>query len=120
MPQLAAPFRERNRALGRLLLSARTSQSIPLSTCAELIGTSRRRYAAMEQGEAMIGFAEFEVLVEFLHIPHEAIGGPFFSHRPTIVVRQPGERATPGQQREVHLPMSPGETLSIVIVVDPS
>jgi len=69
MPQLAAPFQERNRAPGQLLLAARSACNIPLSTCAKLIGTSRRRYMAMEQGEAMIGFAEFEVLMDFLHIP---------------------------------------------------
>jgi hypothetical protein len=57
---------ECNREIGEILQEARTKKNIPLSTCAKVIGTSRRRYASMEQGEAMIGIAEMEVLMDFL------------------------------------------------------
>src|SRR5260221_12647022 len=59
-------IQERNREIGRLLKEARIYRNITVTTCAELIGTSRRRYVAMERGEAMIGAAELEVLIEFL------------------------------------------------------
>jgi predicted transcriptional regulator len=59
-------IQDRNREIGRLLKEARVYRNITVTTCAELIGTSRRRYVAMEHGDAMIGVAELEVLIEFL------------------------------------------------------
>jgi predicted transcriptional regulator len=59
-------IQERNREIGQLLKEARMYRNITVTTCAELIGTSRRRYVAMERGEAMIGVAELEVLIDLL------------------------------------------------------
>ncbi len=62
-------MQERNREIGRVLREARMYKSITVTICANLIGTSRRRYVAMEKGEAMIGVAELEVLIDFLSVP---------------------------------------------------
>ena len=66
-------IQERNRELGRVLQEARSLKNITVTTCAQLIGTSRRRYTAMERGEAMIGVAEWEVLMDFLGVPPHKI-----------------------------------------------
>ncbi len=93
-------IQERNREIGQILQEARTQKNIPLSTCAELVGTSRRRYMAMEQGEATIGAAELEVLMEFFNVPVHKIW-----HGKNIV-------AVPRQI--LHEALS-GETLQIVV-----
>lgn len=62
-------IQERNREIGHILQEARTHRNITVTICAHLIGTSRRRYTAMERGEAMIGVAELEVLIDFLGVP---------------------------------------------------
>jgi transcriptional regulator with XRE-family HTH domain len=65
-------LRERSREVGRLLQEARIRRRVSVTRCAELIGTSRRRYAAIESGNVGIEFAELELLAEFLDIPqHE-------------------------------------------------
>jgi transcriptional regulator with XRE-family HTH domain len=66
-------IQERNREIGRVLREARRHRNITVTICAELIGTSRRRYSAMERGEAMIGIAELEVLIDFLEVPPQRI-----------------------------------------------
>ena len=59
-------IQERNREIGRIVKEARSKKNISVTTCANLIDTSRRRYVAMEEGEAIIGIAELEVLIKFL------------------------------------------------------
>ena len=56
-----------------MLQEAHNDKNITVTTCAQLIGTSRRRYSAMERGEAMIGVAELEVLIDFLGVPSHKI-----------------------------------------------
>lgn len=92
-------IQERNREIGRVLREARRQRDITVTACAELIGTSRRRYAAMEQGVAMIGLAELEVLVDFLGVPPRK-----FSH---LAV----EEASTDQ---IFVPFTPGEPVKIV------
>jgi transcriptional regulator with XRE-family HTH domain len=92
----------RNREIGQILQEARTQKNIPLSTCAELVGTSRRRYMAMEQGEATIGAAELEVLIDFFNIPVHKIW--------------PG-KDTGAAARQITLEALPGEKLQIVVDV---
>ncbi len=87
-------LQERNRAIGQVLLEARSRKHIPVTRCAELLGTSRRRYVAMERGRAMIGAAELETLISFLEVPaHEVWKRSTASTGPqqVIVKAQPGE-----------------------------
>ena len=66
-------IQDRNREIGHILQEARSHKRITVTICAQLIGTSRRRYTAMECGEAMIGAAELEILIDFLEIPRHKI-----------------------------------------------
>ncbi len=95
-------IQERNREIGQILQEARTQKNIPLSTCAELVGTSRRRYMAMEQGEATIGAAELEVLMEFFNVPVHKIR----HDKDTVAVA-----------RQITLEALPGEKLQIIVDV---
>jgi transcriptional regulator with XRE-family HTH domain len=93
-------IQERNREIGKILREARTEKDIPITTCANLIGTSRRRYVAMEEGEAIIGVAELEVLMAFLSVPTDKI----WHGKDTLVV-----------PRRVELETLPGEALQIIV-----
>jgi transcriptional regulator with XRE-family HTH domain len=95
-------IQERNREIGRLLLEARIQKNISVTTCANLVGTSRRRYTAMEQGEATIGVAELEVLMTFLEVPTYRI---WCGKDASVIPRQ------------VVVEALPGETLQIVVDV---
>lgn len=64
---------EVNRQIGRTLEEARTRQHITITTCARAISTSRRRYAAIEAGEAMLGLPEAMVLASMLSIRAQAL-----------------------------------------------
>lgn len=66
-------IQKRNQEIGRVLQEARSHRNITVTTCAQLIGRSRRRYTAMERGEAMIGIAELEVLMDFLDVSSHKI-----------------------------------------------
>ena len=92
-------IQDRNREIGRLLKEARMYRNVTVTTCAELIGTSRRRYVAMERGDAMIGVAELEVLIEFLG---EA------SHK--ILHLNKNE----GSKDQIVVPFTPGKPVQIV------
>ena len=90
----------RNRQIGQILREARTKKDISVTTCAKLVSTSRRRYIAMEQGEAIIGIAELEVLIAFLEIPTDKVW-----HGKDI----------PVISRQVLLEALPGQVLQIVV-----
>lgn len=90
----------RNREIGLILQEARKRKDIPITTCANLIATSRRRYTAMEEGVALIGAAELEVLVEFLEISAQMLWP-----------------AIPGVSRKVALDAVRGDVLQITIEV---
>lgn len=86
---------ERNRQIGRIVQEARAARGLSITKCARAIGTSRRRYLAMEAGEVMIGIAELEELMRFLGIPPERVWpGPITGQLPTPVILEvePGER----------------------------
>jgi len=95
-------IQERNKEIGQILLEARTERDISVTTCAKLIGTSRRRYNAMEQGEAMIGVAELEILMTFLEVPASKIWSTVDSL---------------ASSRKISLQAIPGETVHIVVGV---
>src|SRR5437879_4790393 len=84
----------RNRELGALLLAAREKQQRTVSECAALLGTSRRRYRAIEQGATPIFAAELEALVRFLELPPEQAWGPVL---PRLELGRVTIQARPGQ-----------------------
>jgi transcriptional regulator with XRE-family HTH domain len=90
----------RNREIGLILREARTQKDITVTICAKLIGTSRRRYIAMEQGVAIIGVAELEILMAFLEIPAEKVWHG---------------KDTPVVSRQIVLEALPGQTLQILV-----
>lgn len=96
---------ERNREIGQILREARKQKNIPITTCAKLVGTSRRRYIAMEQGEAVIGVAELEILMSFLGVPTNKI----WSGKDLKTV-----------PHQVKLEAVPGETMHIIVDVQSS
>ncbi len=83
----------------KFITDSRRQRDIPVTACAELIATSRRRYAAMERSEAMIGLAELEVLVDFLGVPLRR-----FSH---LTEKE-------ASTDEIFVPFTPGEPVKIV------
>ncbi|HEY6541682.1 MAG TPA: helix-turn-helix transcriptional regulator [Ktedonobacteraceae bacterium] len=93
-------IQERNRVIGRILRGARSQKRISVTTCAELLGTSRRRYAAMERGEAIIGAAELETLVRFLEVPVHAVWSDLLPNRGA---------------HQVMVKALPGETVQIIV-----
>ena len=60
---------ERNREIGALLAQVRCQQQRSVTECAALLGTSRRRYRAIERGEIGVEAAELEVLAHYLDVP---------------------------------------------------
>jgi transcriptional regulator with XRE-family HTH domain len=95
---------ERNREIGQILQAARTKRNISITTCAQSIGTSRRRYAAMEDGETLIGFAELEVLMTLLDIPPSTL----WKAKPI-----------PPVTRRLVLDIKPEEVLEIIVNIRP-
>lgn len=86
---------ERNREIGRILQEARKKKDTPITTCAKLIRTSRRRYMDMEAGQAFIGVVELEVLMKFLEIPVHRVwhgGDTLLVTQPVILEAIPGEK----------------------------
>lgn len=95
-------IQERNREIGLALREAREQKNISVTTCANLIHTSRRRYIAMEEGKTTIGAAELEVLINFFDIPASKV----WSGKDDL-----------GIPRRIMLEAFPGEKLQIVVDV---
>ena len=64
----SADIERENKAIGQLLHEARTKKGIPVTRCAERIGTNRRRYMNIEQGTAVIGVPELRALADMLDL----------------------------------------------------
>jgi len=62
-------LQQRNQEIGTLLVQARKLQHRSVTECAERLATSRRRYSAIERGEAAVSAAELELLIDYLQIP---------------------------------------------------
>lgn len=91
----ASQLDSRNREIGNILTIAREKQQRSVRECAALLGTSRRRYGAIERGEVGITFAELEVIAKFLSLSmHEVMmGGAARQENGRLVVRvRPGDR----------------------------
>ncbi len=78
---------ERNREIGTLLADARQQQQRSVSECAALLGTSRRRYRAIERGDIGVEVAELELLMGYLDVPLQAIWKEWGSQAVRRVVR---------------------------------
>ena len=99
-----AQLNARNREIAQVLHRARLRAGKSLRECAELIGTSRQRLAAIEAGRVFIAAVELEALVRFLSInAHEVL--------PADMV------AELEQGREVTVQAYPGESLRIRVNV---
>lgn len=95
-------MRERNREIGKILQEERKNKDIPITACAKLIHTSRRRYMDIEAGQAFISAVELEILMKFLEVPVQRV----WHGRDTLLVRQP-----------VILEAIPGEKMHIIVDV---
>lgn len=86
-------LRERSKEMGKILGTARRQQGKSLLECANYIGTSRRRYTAIEHGDTPIQLAEMELLIDYLNIPLEQIWPMFVpvQGRQVVVTLEPGE-----------------------------
>jgi transcriptional regulator with XRE-family HTH domain len=91
----------RNREIGLALARARRRARKSMKACAEVVGTSRQRYAGFETGKTFIEAVELEALMRFLQIPlHEVLS-------PDLLA----------DVRDIPVQARPGETLRIVVNV---
>ncbi len=73
MASTSERLQTRNREIGAILAEARQRQHRTVTECAGLLGTSRRRYGAVERGEVGVSAAELELLLEYLEVPPQAV-----------------------------------------------
>jgi transcriptional regulator with XRE-family HTH domain len=69
MPTVVERLQQRNQEIALFLAQARKLQHRSVTECAERLATSRRRYSAIERGEAAVSVAELELLMDYLEIP---------------------------------------------------
>lgn len=93
-------LQQRNQEIGLTLQQARLQQHRSVSECAMLLGTSRRRYTAIERGEVGISAAELEMLLSFLDLPVQAMWNNL---------------EQPPMARQVIIKAQPGETVQFVV-----
>jgi|SRR5579859_102216 len=95
-------LQQRNQEIGTLLAEARQRQHRSVSECASLLETSRRRYRAIEHGEAAVSAAELEILMGYLDLPAHAVWS---------------DVSPSGETRQVVVHARPGETVQLVVAV---
>lgn len=100
--QVAHHLQHRNREIGEILAVARRQQHRSVTECAEMLATSRRRYNAIERGEAAINAGELEILVRYLEVPADKVW-------PELLAS-----ATP---RQIIVQVRPGEPIQFVVEV---
>lgn len=96
----ADPYR-RSREIGAALARARQHSGRTQEECAQHIGSTRKRYAAIERGTSLIAAVELEQLVEYLRIPPLEVW--------------PAELIIPHTRR---IDVAPGESVLVVVVGD--
>src|ERR1051326_9102288 len=69
MATVVERLQRRNQEIGTVLVQARKLQHRSVAECAERLATSRRRYSAIERGEAAVSASELELLMDYLEIP---------------------------------------------------
>jgi transcriptional regulator with XRE-family HTH domain len=88
-------FDRRNREIGAILAAARQRQNRTVTECALAAATTRRRYSAIERGEAVVSAVELEALMRFLNVPASQMWRELCSSnvgQHVVVQAQPGER----------------------------
>lgn len=95
----------RNKELGQVLKRARELAGVLQKDCAEMIGTYRQRYAAIERGEEGVDAAELEVLVRYLDIP-------------AYLVWPMEQDATGRAERLLYIQHQEGESVHIIVGPD--
>jgi DNA-binding XRE family transcriptional regulator len=103
--QVADQLQQRNREIGDILAEARRRHHRSVTECANAVGTSRRRYNAIEQGEAAINAGELELMVRYLEVPAEEIWRDF---------------CVPTTPRPVVLQVSSGQQIQFVVEIKDS
>lgn len=73
MDTLATTLNDVNRNLGMVLADARSRRHCTITACAAVVGTSRRRYAAIERGDVPITFAELVLLAQYFDLPVDLV-----------------------------------------------
>jgi transcriptional regulator with XRE-family HTH domain len=104
MRDLVTRYHQRNQAIGKLIREARVAKQVTITKCAQVVGTTRRRFSGIENGSIMIGLLEAEVLTEFLEIPFESLRS---------VTRHVATRVG----KTVHV--KSGETIQLIIITCP-
>lgn len=66
-------LQQRDEQIGKELEAARRIRGRTVTECAHAIGTSRRRYAAIEQGKVSVTAAELELLAHYLELPDDVL-----------------------------------------------
>lgn len=61
-------LQERNKEIGAVLASARQQRGLTIRACADYIGTTPRRYRAIERGDAAVQAVELELLALILQL----------------------------------------------------
>ncbi len=61
-------YRQRNKEIGAIIARARKLGGQTVSDCAAALKTTRRRYAAIERGDAVINVLELQILMDYLAI----------------------------------------------------
>ncbi len=102
MPTVAERLQRRNQEIGSLLAQARKLQHRSVTECAALLATSRRRYSAIERGDAAVSVAELELLMSYLDIPIQ------------VVWKREHLRA---EVQHILVQALPGKTLQVVVEV---
>ena len=91
----SAAFAQRNREIGEILAASRAREQRTVTDCAAAVATTRRRYSAIERGEAAISAAELEAVMRFLQVPATEmwVGLAWESQARQVVIQaKPGEQ----------------------------
>jgi ribosome-binding protein aMBF1 (putative translation factor) len=92
----------RSQEIGRILRKKRRNKDLSLLKCAERIGTSRQRYAAIEAGKSQIRLVELEELMRY------------FSIAPNEIWPDLG-KGSQSQEQITELQVSVGQKVTIVV-----
>lgn len=97
---MASDLYARNQEIGRALERARRRSKKSIRECAEMLGTSWRRYREIERGTVFVAAVELETLVGFLGVPPHEVW-------PTALIT--------GATHRVLVSVKPGESVQVVV-----
>lgn len=91
----SATFAQRNKEIGSILATARAREHRTVTDCAAAMATTRRRYSAIERGEAAISVAELEAVMRFLGVSAAEMWAELARDtltRKVVIQAKPGEQ----------------------------